>query len=89
MAWGATYTASATFSAAATTGTWKNATGGDMTLPAAPSGANGMVALYHTNASAAISAVVTALTTTSWGVSQLVPASSGYIAAIVGHSIIA
>ena len=89
MAWGATYTASATFSAAATTGTWKNATGGAIVLPAAPSGADGMVAMYHTSSSAAISAVVTALTTSSWGVSQIVPAASGYIAAIVGHSIIA
>ena len=66
-----------------------NLTGGNITLPAVPSGASGMVVLYHTVTSAAVSAVVTALTTTSWGVDKLVPASSGVIQAIVGHSIIA
>ena len=89
MAWGSTYTASAAFGAGATTGTWKDATGGAMTLPSLPSGGSGAIILYHTVATAANSAIVTALTTTSWGLSQLVAGSSGVIQAIVGHSIIA
>lgn len=89
MAWGSYYSASADFTAAATTGTWKNSTGGAITLPAAPSGANGTIMMYHTVATAAISATVTALTTSTWGVTQLVAGSSGVIQALVGHSIIA
>lgn len=89
MAWGLYYTASADFTAAATTGTWKNSTGGAITLPAAPSGANGTIMMYHTLASAAISAVVTALTPSTWGVAQLVAGSTGVIQGCVGHSIIA
>lgn len=89
MAWGSYYTASAAFGDGATTGTWKNATGGALVLPSLPSGGSGMVVLYHTVATAANSAVVTALTTSSWGVAQLVAASSGVIDAVVGHSIIA
>ena len=88
MAWGSTYTASSLFSNGATTGTWKNATGGDMTLPAIPSGANGTVSLMFLTAAGNTSAIVTALTTTSWGVSSA-GALSGVISAIVGHSIIA
>lgn len=90
MAWGTTYTATAAFGGGATTGTWKNATGGAMTLPAIPSGGSGVVSLYHTVASAATTGVVTALTTTSWGLSGLVGAGySGVLQALVGHSIIA
>ena len=91
MAWGSYYTASADFGGGATTGTWKNATGGAMTLPAVPSGASGTLIMYHTIDTGANSAVITAVTTTSWGVAQLVAGagSSGVIQAIVGHSIIA
>lgn len=88
MAWGGYYTASASFGAASTTGTWANATGGAITLPAVPSGANGFVSLMFTSATASPSAIVSALTPSTWGVTQAA-AQSGYIAACVGHSIIA
>lgn len=89
MAWGSYYTASAVFGGATTTGTWKGATGGALVLPAVPSGASGFVSMYHTVTSAAVSSVVSALSTSSWGVDGLVPGSSGVLQAIVGHSIIA
>lgn len=88
MAWGSYYTASSFFANGATTGTWKDATGGAMTLPAIPTGANGAVNLMFITAVGNTSAVVTAVTTTSWGVSSA-GALSGVISAIVGHSIIA
>ena len=88
MAWGGFYTASASWGAASTTGTWLNATGGAITLPAAPSGANGFTQVMYTSATASPSGIVTALTPSTWGVSQAA-AQSGVLAACVGHSIIA
>lgn len=88
MSWGLTYTASASWGAATTTGTWANSTGGAITLPAAPSGASGFTSVMYTSATASPSAIITALTPSTWGVSQAA-AQSGFLNAMVGHSIIA
>lgn len=89
MAWGTTYTASADYAAGTTTGTWMNSAGVAMTLPAIPSGSSGMVHLTRSALGAIPSAIVTALSTTSWGVDQIEAAEVGVIRAIVGASIIA
>lgn len=88
MSWGLTYTASASWGAASTTGTWLNSTGGAITLPAAPSGASGFTSMMPTSGAGGISALITALTPSTWGVTQA-GAQSGFLAACVGHSIIA
>lgn len=88
MAWGSYYTASASWGAASTTGTWLNATGGAITLPAAPSGASGFTNVMYTSATASPSAIISALTPSTWGVTQAA-AQSGILNACVGHSIIA
>lgn len=79
---GLTWSASGTWGAAAPTGTWKNSTGGDMTLSAAPSGANGFCVFFPTSAVASPSAVLTGIATTGFAFGQ-VAAQSGHVYAMV------
>lgn len=88
MAWGSSYTASSQWINTTTTGTWKDAAGAAMTLPAVPSGSSGTTFVTFLSAAAAPTAVVTVLSTTGFTIGQNA-AQSGHIQALVGHSIIA